>query len=100
MVLAGFPVASAIRLAARPVGAARLMRLVSFSKRLIMALMMVVLPVPGPPVSTMTLFLAAMRTASAWASASLGVKDCRTSPTCLSAFLKETLRGMRCSRSR
>ena len=53
MVLASSPVASLMRLAARPVGAHSSMSFSSF-KRLMMQRMMVVLPVPGPPVTTST----------------------------------------------
>ena len=70
MVLASSPVASLIRLAARPVGApgrwpgswpARIFR---------MALTSVVLPTPGPPVITSSLERSARRTASRWLAAS------------------------------
>ncbi len=55
MVLASRSVASARRFAARPVGAAsRTVRPVSEATYTI-ALVSVVLPVPGPPVSTVTL---------------------------------------------
>ena len=57
MVLASICVASDIRLAARPVGAAKAMFIPIESKTRISALMIVVLPVPGPPVSTITPFL-------------------------------------------
>ena len=52
MVLASYPVASVIRLAARPVGAARRISIPSISKYRMIVLMVVVLPVPGPPVIT------------------------------------------------
>ena len=52
MVLASYPVASVIRLAARPVGAARSISIPSISKYRMIVLMVVVLPVPGPPVIT------------------------------------------------
>ncbi len=50
MVFASYPVASVIRLAARPVGAARRISISSSSKYRIIVLMVVVFPVPGPPV--------------------------------------------------
>ena len=53
MVLASKPVASVMRLAARPVGAHSTTS-PSWDRRLMMQLMMVVLPVPGPPVITST----------------------------------------------
>ena len=53
MVLDSLPVASLMRLAARPVGAARRMRWPMDSKAAMMP-RVVVLPVPGPPVNTMT----------------------------------------------
>ena len=50
MVLASSPVTSLMRLAARPVGAARnTLSPASWSRRM-MAFKVVVLPVPGPPV--------------------------------------------------
>jgi len=69
IVLASMPVASVMRLAARPVGAqsrsltdlAARMRKIEFT--------MVVLPTPGPPVITMVLDWSAVRMASAWLSA-------------------------------
>ena len=52
MVLASNPVASVIRLAARPVGA-QSSKLTPLAKRMRrMALTVVVLPTPGPPVMT------------------------------------------------
>ena len=50
MVLASSPVSSLMRLAARPVGAARNTRSPASFNRWIMAFRVVVLPVPGPPV--------------------------------------------------
>ena len=50
MVFASLPVTSDIRLAARPVGAHRLTFNPASSSRSMMALMVVVFPVPGPPV--------------------------------------------------
>ena len=71
MVLASMPVASVMRLAARPVGAqsrslaplAERMRRIEFT--------MVVLPTPGPPVMTSTLERSARRMASTWLAASV-----------------------------
>src|SRR5277367_7067890 len=66
MVLASKPVASVILFAARPVGA-HSRRLVPFAARMRrMALMMVVLPTPGPPVITTTLDIRASRIAATW----------------------------------
>src|SRR5512136_1887363 len=60
-----------MRLAALPVGAANMILALMADKIFRMALMMVVLPVPGPPVITMTLFSAARWTASICLSASV-----------------------------
>ena len=70
MVLASNPVASVIRLAARPVGAqsSRFTPLAARMRR--MALTMVVLPTPGPPVMTRTFDIRASRMAAIWLSAS------------------------------
>jgi hypothetical protein len=69
MVLASKPVASVIRFAARPVGA-HSRRLVHFAARIRrMALTIVVLPTPGPPVVTNTLDISASRIAATWLSA-------------------------------
>ena len=70
MVLASNPVASVIRLAARPVGAqsSRFTPLAARMRR--MALTMVVLPTPGPPVITRTFDSRASRMAAIWLSAS------------------------------
>ena len=54
MVEALWPVSSLSRLAARPVGAHSATWSPASSYRLRMALTAVVLPVPGPPVSTIT----------------------------------------------
>ena len=64
MVEALWWVSSLSRLAARPVGAQRATRSYSASYKLKMALTVVVLPVPGPPVSTMTRLERAKRMAS------------------------------------
>src|SRR5829696_8173523 len=70
MVLASNPVASVIRLAARPVGAHsdRLTPLAAKMRK--MELTIVVLPTPGPPVMTSTLDSRASRIAPTWLSAS------------------------------
>ena len=68
-VLASRPVASLIRLAARPVGAASAMAGVLARRICRMVLTSVVLPTPGPPVITSTLARSASRTASRWLSA-------------------------------
>ena len=52
IVLASLPVSSVMRFAALPVGAASSIFRFRFSKRFIIAFNVVVLPVPGPPVST------------------------------------------------
>ena len=64
MVLAALPVASARRLAARPVGEHRATSRPLDSNKARISLVMVVFPVPGPPVSTITFFLAARPMAS------------------------------------
>ena len=68
IVFASRPVASVIRFAARPVGAAS--RILSPNARYaaMIPCVVVVFPVPGPPVSTITLETAALRIASAWTS--------------------------------
>ena len=70
MVLASKPVASVMRLAARPVGAHsnRLTPLAARMRKI--ELTMVVLPTPGPPVMTRTLDSRASRIAATWLSAS------------------------------
>ena len=62
MVRASCPVASVMRLAARPVGAQSTTELSAESRRM-MQLMSVVLPVPGPPVMTSTPFSSAAKIA-------------------------------------
>ena len=70
MVFASNPVASVIRLAARPVGAQSSM-LTPFAARMRrIAFTMVVLPTPGPPVMTSTLEARANRMAATWLWAS------------------------------
>jgi hypothetical protein len=60
---------SVMRLAARPVGA-HSRRLVPFAARILrIALTIVVLPTPGPPVMTSTLAVRASRMAATWLSA-------------------------------
>ena len=56
MVEAFFPVISLSRLAARPVGAASKILLVSFSVIARIAFVIVLLPVPGPPVRMSTFY--------------------------------------------
>ena len=70
MVWAAYPVASVILFAARPVGAASTMFMRRLSYILIRTLIMVVLPVPGPPVITATPCPTAFSTACLCASAS------------------------------
>ena len=65
MVVAAAPVVFARRLAARPVGAMSMTRAPRPWYRSRMQLMMVVLPVPGPPVMTSTFSFRAA--ATAWA---------------------------------
>mmetsp|Transcript_49017 Transcript_49017/g.91246 ORF Transcript_49017/g.91246 Transcript_49017/m.91246 type:complete len:276 (+) Transcript_49017:935-1762(+) len=68
MVLAGMPVLSLSRLAARPVGAVS-SDLTPLALRICRTLLSrVVLPTPGPPVTTSTLEVSAMRSASRWDS--------------------------------
>ena len=55
MVLASMPVASLIRLAALPVGAASKILMPAVFKAAMMPWVVVVLPVPGPPVRIITL---------------------------------------------
>ena len=70
MVFASAPVASLIRFAALPVGAANRKSLPSFSKYRKMVRMVVVFPVPGPPVMSTTPFVTASFTAlrCSWSS--------------------------------
>ena len=58
------PVASDIRLAALPVGAAKMILRPAALKAEMMPRVVVVFPVPGPPVSTITLEETAVRMAS------------------------------------
>ena len=64
MVEALRPVSSLRRLAARPVGAQRATRSAWLSSTFSTALTVVVLPVPGPPVSTRQFSVTAWRMAS------------------------------------
>ena len=66
MVIAGLPVASSMRFAARPVGAASATLSPSLANILTRILSIVVLPVPGPPVIIETLLASAAYTASIW----------------------------------
>ena len=76
MVLASKPVASVMRLAARPVGA-QSSRLTLFAARMRrIELTIVVLPTPGPPVMTSTFDSNARRIAAIWLSASASPVFC------------------------
>ena len=88
MVLASKPVASVMRLAARPVGAhsRRLVPLAARMRR--MALTMVVLPTPGPPVMTSTLEISASRIAATWLSARARPIRCSTHGNALSGSIQ------------
>ena len=66
----GVPVASLILLAARPVGAHSRSTIPFADRTRRIALTIVVLPTPGPPVMTTALEVSASRTASAWPCAS------------------------------
>ena len=68
IVFASWPVASVIRFAARPVGAARLTSNPSDSNSWIIALIVVVFPVPGPPVIIDTPLFCVATTACLWRS--------------------------------
>ena len=87
MVLAWNPVASVIRLAARPVGAQRrsFTPLAESTRR--MDLTMVVFPTPGPPVMTSTLDIRARRIAVFWLSASCRPLRCSTHGRALSGSI-------------
>ena len=63
-VIASAPVASLSRLAARPVGEASRNFSLRCWRAMITVRRLVVFPVPGPPVSTLTLLVSAIRTAS------------------------------------
>ena len=81
MVLASNPVASVMRLAARPVGAQSRMSVPFAARMRRIALTMVVFPTPGPPVMTSTLDISASRIAVTWLSA-------KVSPMCFSTHGK------------
>ena len=88
IVFASNPVASLIRLAARPVGAQSRMS-TSFADRMRrMELTMVVLPTPGPPVITETFEASAVRTASAWPGARARPVLCSTQGSALSGSIR------------
>src|SRR3954467_3613751 len=87
MVLASRPVASVIRLAARPVGAASRTSTLFAARIFRMALTSVVLPPPGPPVMTTTLDARAIRTAACWLSASVTPSFACTHAMALSASM-------------
>ena len=70
MVLASMPDSSAMRLAARPVGAHSRMRSFFAASTFTSERTSVVLPTPGPPVMTSTLFWNAPKKASFWPWAS------------------------------
>ena len=70
IVFASRPVASLRRLAARPVGAQSSTRAPFAARMRRIAVMIVVLPTPGPPVTTRTFETRASRTAIFWLSAS------------------------------
>ena len=69
MVFASAPLISLILFAALPVGAASLTLRFFFFIAWIMVFIMVVFPVPGPPVITITEFVKVHSTACLWASA-------------------------------
>ena len=81
MVLASKPVASVMRLAARPVGAHSKMSVPLAARMRRMALTMVVFPTPGPPVMTSTFDFNASWIAATWLSA-------RARPMCFSTHGK------------
>ena len=87
MVHASRLVASLIRLAARPVGAHSSSRTPLAARMRRIALTMVVLPTPGPPVMTMTLASKASRTAACWLSASVSPVRCSTQGSALSGSI-------------
>ena len=93
MVRASHPVASFSRLAARPVGAARSTRADARSKIFSTALTMVVLPVPGPPVMTITLWSRAACRAWVWLSESRSSRCACTQATARPASRRRSPRG-------
>src|SRR6516225_119069 len=87
MVLASKPVASVMRLAARPVGA-HSKSFAPFADRMRrMALTSVVLPTPGPPVMTRTLEVSASMTADLWLSANTRPVRCSIQGIALSGSI-------------
>ena len=87
MVLASIPVASVIRLAARPVGAQSNILTPLTPRMRKIELTMVVLPTPGPPVMTSALLISANRIASRWLSASLKLLRSSTHAMALDASI-------------
>ena len=87
IVLASNPVASVIRLAARPVGAQSSIRTPLTPRMRRIDLTMVVLPTPGPPVMTSALLVSASRIASRWLSARLRPLRSSTQATALGASI-------------
>ena len=75
IVCASTPHVSVIRFAALPVGAASRISSLSISKYFIMALIVVVFPVPGPPVITISPLSAANATARFCISSSIMFSD-------------------------
>lgn len=87
MVEAVFFVISQRRLAARPVGAAKMMSPVSLSVMVKMALVMVLLPVPGPPVMMCSFFVSEVITACFCISAKLMLSFSSTQVIALSVLI-------------
>jgi hypothetical protein len=87
MVLAASPVLSAKRLAARPVGVHNAIA-TDFAQRILrMELTRVVLPTPGPPVTTTNLLASASVTAARWLTASVNPNFFSTQPRARSASI-------------
>ncbi len=102
IVFASRPVASAMRFAARPVGAARRTGFSSPSKQRMIALIVVVFPVPGPPVRSITPPAAALRTASFCRSSSRIFSSssiCRMRSSTVSCFMPPAPAASRSKRS-
>src|SRR6476619_211558 len=93
MVLASKPVASLMRLAARPVGAQRSSFTLFAESTRSIELTIVVLPTPGPPVMTSTLETSARRIAVFWLSASCSPMRCSNQGRAyqLRRYLKQVL---------
>ena len=88
IVLASKPVASVMRLAARPVGA-HSRSLTPFAARMRrIPLTMVVLPTPGPPVMTNALDINASRIAATWLSARVSPIRSSTQGSALSGLIQ------------